>query len=68
MARASLIGIDPLKIMRLNDPVEEALVVRVIERASKIASDQREELARRIINALSEAMNKSSKGRRGRRS
>jgi phenylpyruvate tautomerase PptA (4-oxalocrotonate tautomerase family) len=45
--------------MRINDPDEEAIVVRVIKRANEIAAEQREELARRIINALSDALDKS---------
>lgn len=59
MARASLIGMDPFRVMRINDPDEEAIAVRVIKRGTEILADQREELARRIINALGEAMEKS---------
>lgn len=65
MARASLIGMDPLKVMRVSDPDEEAIVARVIVRANEIAEEQREELARRIINALSEALDKSKSRKRG---
>lgn len=66
MARASLIGMDPLKVMRVSDPDEEAIVARVIVRANEIAEEQREELARRIINALSDALDKSKRGKRSR--
>lgn len=55
LAAASLVGIDPLSMLRAA-PLERAALLAVLQSAGELATERDDALANRIINALARAM------------
>lgn len=54
----ALAGLNPMRWLNSSDPFERAAMQAVAQRRADIASEERQDLAERIINALSKAMKK----------
>lgn len=62
LAEAAAYGLPVERFIRSTDSAEVALLGEVLEQARKLAEENREDLARRIVNNLAESLKGGGKG------
>jgi hypothetical protein len=62
MATATLAGFDPRYWINCEDPIEMVLLSRIAKKAIEVQAIQREDLANRIIRALSSSIKRGKSG------